>query len=204
MMCNPTGPTSGWSKASGTVARMVKPLACGHRVSDQYGSTLACPSWHTPPTIASVEISLTYDMLGNRLRAIGGVGIEYDRLGSRASRLGDQPLSYDRLGNRLRAIGDVRLEYDRLGTRPRTLGSWQLEYDRLGNRLKQLGPNELTYDGFGTRIRTIGPLSISYDRLGTRPDLVSLPEGMSELTPDLILALFTVLYLADLDASNAS
>ena len=54
-----------------------------------------------------MEIALTYDRLGSRLRAIGDVTIEYDRLGSRPARLGDLPLTYGIFGARLEAVGDT-------------------------------------------------------------------------------------------------
>jgi hypothetical protein len=86
-----------------------------------------------------VEIALTYDRLGSRLRSIGDVPVEYDRLGSRPAKLGAWPLSYDHLGNRLTQVGPYELTYDHLGSRVRGLGPLSISYDRLGSR-----PNRVT------------------------------------------------------------
>jgi hypothetical protein len=144
----------------------------------------------------ALEIALSYDRLGSRLRSIGGVPIGYDWLGNRPSTLGTWSLSYDRLGNRLIGIGTTQISYDMLGSRPSAVGSWSLTYDHLGNRLIQLGPYELTYDHLGSRVRILGPLAISYDRLGSRPRTVTLPPGQTALSPELLLGLFFVLYQA--------
>ena len=148
------------------------------------GSVLGC----------GMDIELSYDMMGSRLRGVGSAVVEYDRLGNRPRRVGDWELTYDSLGSRLVGIGGAVLAYDRLGSRPVGLGQWALAYDTLGARLARVGPYELTYDNLGSRLRTMGPLLIAYDRLGSRPARVSLPEGQTTLPYDQLLALFFVLY----------
>jgi hypothetical protein len=66
-------------------------------------------------SVTRMELQLTYDMLGTRLRAIGGVEVTYRRMGSRPRTLGQWNLEYHNLGNRLRAIGSVMITYDRFG-----------------------------------------------------------------------------------------
>jgi hypothetical protein len=118
----------------------------------------------------------------------------YDRLGSRPVTLGEMPLEYDMLGARLRAIGPAMIDYDHLGSRPRTLGSWALDYDMLGSRLRQVGPHEVTYKMLGSRVHTVGPMTLGYDRLGSRPKRVQVPGAMGALPPELLVALYFVLY----------
>jgi hypothetical protein len=149
-----------------------------------------------------VEVPLSYDHLGGRLRAIGDVPIEYDRLGSRPAKLGGWLLDYDHLGSRLRGIGPYQVEYDHFGSRARSLGEWPATYDRMGTRLRTVGPYEVTYDRMGSRMRGIGSMTITYDRLGSRARAVTFPDqsmrhgGLSE---GQLLVLFFVLYLAQVE-----
>ena len=143
--------------------------------------------------VATMDLDLTYDRLGNRLRAIGDVQITYGRMGNRPRTLGQWTLEYHNLGNRLRAIGGVQITYGRMGNRPRTLGQWTLEYSRLGN-LQCIGPYQVGADWIGNRLRTIGPLTIFYDRMGNRPARVHLPDEYRPQWNGLLLALFLMLY----------
>src|SRR5690606_7922611 len=80
------------------------------------------------------------------------------------------------------------------GSRPETIGDWQLAYDRLGSRLRRVGPYPVGYGMLGSRVETIGPMRLRYDRLGNRAKRVELPPDVPELTEDLLVALFFVLY----------
>lgn len=141
-----------------------------------------------------MDIELTYDMVGTRLRGIGDATITYDRLGSRPRTLGSWKLEYDRLGTRLRAVSTAEITYSRWAGLPRTVGQWSCEHSKLASRLLRIGPHELRYDQLCSRVRAIGSLEIFYDRLGTRPNRVRLPGEGELLSDDLLLALFLVLY----------
>lgn len=45
----------------------------------------------------------------------------YDRLGARLRAVGKGTVAYDRWGARMRTLGAAEIGYDHLGTRPRTL-----------------------------------------------------------------------------------
>lgn len=139
-----------------------------------------------------MELELSYDRLGGRLRAMGDLKISYGRWG-RPQALGLWPLEYDRLGGRLRRIGDLTVEYGRWGSRPKTFGTWDVECNWAGLPLR-IGPYEVVHRGIGGKVRSIGPLSVSYDRLGSRPCRIEFP-GHDTLPDDLGCVLFLVLHL---------
>ena len=90
-----------------------------------------------PRTLGRLELS--YDMLGSRLCAIGGYGVDY----------------YDLLGFQPRTVGSWQVDYGRDGARMTQIGPYLLTYRALGSRVAAIGPMILQYRRLGRRPRTV-------------------------------------------------
>src|SRR5918993_3544029 len=121
-----------------------------------------------------MEIDLSYDVLGARIRQIGPFEVHYAGLLKQAHQVGPLALVYHR--KQLVKIGPADMEFDWKGGRLRRLGEWELDYDWLGTRLRSIGPYAVSYDWAGSRVRDVGPMRLGYSRGGQIPETVLVPD----------------------------